>query len=106
MALARAVAERYFWRVVWIIFDSAMVVALIAAVQGSPLKAVYREMAPWVQHYAGILRGWEADLWITRMTSHSLSEWPQEADSAAKVEWPRVQLWRRPGLRVEIRGHK
>eukprot|EP00663_Eupelagonemidae_sp_cell21sb_P000744 gene744-5224_t len=112
LALARMASTRYGWRVMWVTFDSAMVVALIVAVHGSELKAVYREMAPWVRHYAGILRGWGADLWVVRMTSHSLSrvdilvfEWPQEADLAAKEKWERVRLWRNPSLRVEIRGH-
>eukprot|EP00663_Eupelagonemidae_sp_cell21sb_P006312 gene6312-2273_t len=106
LALARLSATARARRVVWVLFDSAMVLALIAAVWGSSLKAVYREMAPWVRPYAAILEGWVVDLWVVRMTSHSLPEWQQEADFAASRDWPRCQLWWRPELRVEVRGLK
>eukprot|EP00663_Eupelagonemidae_sp_cell21sb_P006311 gene6311-2272_t len=106
LALARLSSTARGRRVVWVLFDSLMVLALIAAVWGSPLKAVYREMAPWVRPYTTILDGWVVDLWVVRMTSHSLPEWQQEADLAASRDWPRCRLWRRSELRVEVRGLK
>ena len=64
------------------LFDSLAVVALIQAVHGRPLKAVFRAFAPWVQPYAQLLKVWRADLWVLRETSHSLPEWQEEADVA------------------------
>ncbi len=103
LKLALLTAAHSCRRLVWLILDSQMVVSLIRAVHGRPLKAVFRELAVWVEPYRILLEGWMADLWIVRMTSHSLSEWIQEADMAAFRPWPPVELWKKPPLRVLLR---
>jgi hypothetical protein len=81
-----------------------VVVSLIRAVHGSPLKAVFRQLGPWVSSYEKLLSGWSADLWMVRMTSHSLPEWTQESDGAVSGTWPERPLWDRTPLRCELRG--
>eukprot|EP00663_Eupelagonemidae_sp_cell21sb_P008409 gene8409-5669_t len=61
-------ARRSRYLVVWAIFDSEVVVALIVAAYGDPLAALYREMAPWVWPYREILEGWQGTVWIVRQT--------------------------------------
>jgi hypothetical protein len=74
LSLARHTSKLHKLFVCWVMFDSLVVVSLIKAAHGFPLKAVYRELGPWVRPYELVLNGWEVDLWILRMTSHSLSE--------------------------------
>ena len=90
-------------RVAFLFIDSKAVLSLVRAVHGSPLKAVFRQLAPWVEPYRQLLAGWGADLWLIRTTSHSIPEWIQEADAAVAAKWPLTFLWARSPLRVEVR---
>ena len=103
LSTARLAVDRGAVPCVYLFIDSGAVFALIRAVHGSPLKAKFRQLAPWVEPYRQVLTGWKADLWLIRTTSHSLPEWIQESDAAAAADWPVVMLWRRNPLRVEVR---
>eukprot|EP00661_Eupelagonemidae_sp_cell13_P003457 gene3457-1350_t len=65
---------------IWLIFDSEAVIALISAAYRDPLKALYRDLGPWVPAYRNVLEGWRCALRLCRQTSHGLAINMHEAD--------------------------